>query len=121
VEDCHQQCTPRKILAPLLFNIFINGLDDGAYCTLSKFQEDANQSGVNNTPQGCAAIQRVLDRLEKLPEKKLIKFNKGKCKVLYLGRNNSMQKAGLGTHQLEISLAEKDFGALVDNELTINK
>ncbi|GAB0187550.1 hypothetical protein GRJ2_001220300 [Grus japonensis] len=64
--------------------------------------------------------QRVFDRLEKWADRNL-KVNKGKCKVLYLGRNKPMHKARLGAHQLETSLAEKDFGVLVDDELTTNK
>ncbi|KAK4823613.1 hypothetical protein QYF61_004216 [Mycteria americana] len=82
-----------------------------------KFPEDAKLSGVNNTAHGCAAIQR----LEKWADRNLRKFNKGKCKVLYLVRNNPMHKARLSAHQLETSLAEKDFGVLVDNKLTTSK
>jgi len=34
---------------------------------------------------GCAAIQRELERLDKWAERYRMKFNKEKCKVLYLG------------------------------------
>ena len=44
--------------------------------------------GVADTPEGCAAIQRDLNRLEGRTERNLMKFSKGKCKVLHLGRNN---------------------------------
>ncbi|GAB0179814.1 mitochondrial enolase superfamily member 1 [Grus japonensis] len=79
-----------SIRGPILFSIFVNDLDDGVECSLSKFADDTKLGGVADTPEDCAAIQRDLNRLEKWADRNLMKFNKEKFKVLHLGRNNRM-------------------------------
>ena len=63
-----------------------------------------------DTPEGCAAVQRDLDRLQKWAGRSLVRFNKGKCKVLRLGRNDPMHQHMLEADRLESSFAEKGAG-----------
>jgi len=87
-----------SVLGSILFNIFINNLDDGAECILCKFADDTKPGGVADRPEGRAAIQRDHNRLEKWADRDLIKFSKGNCKDLHLGRNNPLHHYMLGAN-----------------------
>ena len=84
------------MLGPVLFNSPINALDEGPECTLSTVAGGTELGGVGDTPAGCAAIQRDLGRLEGWVKRDLMKSNRGKCRVLHLGRNNPMHQHRLG-------------------------
>lgn len=49
----------------MLFKILNDDLGDVMECTLSKLTDNTKLGGVTDTPQGCVAIQKNLDSLEK--------------------------------------------------------
>ncbi|KAK4827595.1 hypothetical protein QYF61_019497 [Mycteria americana] len=105
----------------VLFNIFINGLDYGAECALSRFADDIKLGRVAGMPEGPAAIQRDLDTLEKWSDRSLMKISRRKYKVLQLGMNNPMHQNMLRVNWLESCLAEKALVVLVDTKLNMSQ
>jgi len=70
-----------------------------------------------DTPDGCAVIQRDLDRMERWAYRGLMKFNKGQSNVLHLGEITPCSCAGWG---LKSSFAEKNLVALVGSRLNMS-
>jgi len=104
-----------------LFNIFIDNMDSGTECTLSKFASGTKLCSVVYTLEGRAAIQRDLDRLERQACAKLIKVNNAKCKVLQMVQGNPQHKYRLDPECIESSPAKKDLGVLVDEKLNMTQ
>jgi len=84
-------------------------MQECAECTLSTFADDTKLGGVADTPEGHAAIQRDLDRLEKWADRNLIKFHKGKYQVLHLRSNNPMHQYTLGSTTCKAALQKSTW------------
>lgn len=56
--------TQAQTLGPILFNIFIEDLDNGAECILREHAGHVKPGGVPDKTEGCVALQWNLNRLE---------------------------------------------------------
>lgn len=79
-----------SVLGPVLFNIFINYLNEEIVCILSKFVGNTKLCQSVDQLKGRKALQRGLDRLNWWAEDNCMKFNKVECWVLQLGHNSPM-------------------------------
>ncbi|GAB0204731.1 mitochondrial enolase superfamily member 1 [Grus japonensis] len=118
--QCPSGVPQGSVLGLALFNTFVSDMDNGTECTLSKFADDIKLCGVVDMLEGRDAIQRDLDRLERWARAKLMKFNKAKCKVLYMGQCNPKHNYRLGRKWIESSPEEKDLGG-IDEKLNMSQ
>jgi len=105
---------------PILFNVFINDIDSGVECTLSKFADDTNLGDAVDSLEGRDAILRDPDRLKEWAHANVVKSNKAKYKLLHLDQGSPQYQYRLGDEWTGSNPME-DLGILVDKKLDMSQ
>ena len=106
-----------SVLGPILFLIYINDIDEGLMCKVSKFADDTKIATKVTTSHDKEKLQTDIDHLVSWANKWQMKFNVEKCKVLHIGSNNDHVQYSMNGIQLGNVDKEKDLGVIISNDL----
>ncbi|KAF7254062.1 hypothetical protein EYD10_00684 [Varanus komodoensis] len=76
----------QMMMDPVLFNIFMNDLDEEVQGICIKFADDTKLGGIVNIVEDRNNIQSHLDSVEHWAENSRMMFNRDKCQVLHLAK-----------------------------------
>ena len=105
------------VLGPILFIIYVNDIDDGIACKISKLADDTKIANTVITEVQRQIIQNYLKTLEDWAEKWQIKFNLDKCHLLHIGNYNLFTNYSIKDVQLKIVDKEKDLSVIITSDL----
>ena len=89
-----------SVLGPISFLIYVNDIDEGLTCKVSKFADDTKITcKVINTTEKMQ-LQSNLDIFVSWSEKWQMKFNVDKCKVLHIENNNHCTNYTMNGYEL---------------------
>ena len=113
-----------SVLGPTLFIYYINDLPEVTDINTKIFADDTKVFNEINSSSDYHDLQKAIDNMFMWTEEWLLKFNKNKCKVLHLGKNNLHHEYFIGDKDNKIKItetvSEKDLGVYIDPLLTFD-
>ena len=104
-----------SVLGPVLFNCYINDIDDGIDSYISKFADDTKLTIPASNIEDTVILQNDLNKISNWAEKWLMTFNTKKCKIIHIGNKNINYDYTMYGETLSVVSSEKDLGVIVDN------
>ena len=115
-----------SVLGPTLFIYYINDLPNVVEnINIKIFADDTKAyKGIKNEDDA-KLLQKAIDEMFQWTQKWLLQFNKDKCKILHLGKNNPKYNYTIGEEENKVTLSEteleKDLGVYIDPNLDFKK
>jgi hypothetical protein len=109
-----------SVLGPVLFLIYVNDMDAGLLCKVSKFADDTKLCHAALREQDRLAIQHDLEKLIEWSEVWQMPFNVAKCTVMHMGCHNANFNYTMAGDNLAAVNQQKDLGILISDDLKWN-
>ena len=106
-----------SVLGPILFLIYIDDIDEGLHCKISKFADDTKLGNRVDTQEQRSLLQSDLNKLTDWAHKWQMDFNINKCKVLNVGSKNEKFSYMMNDERLDNVNKEKDLGIIISDDL----
>ena len=110
-----------SVLGPILFIIYINDIDEGIKCKISKFADDTKIANKVDSENERQLLQSDLNTLIEWSNKWQMKFNIDKCHVLHIGNQNPKATFSINNIPMTSVDKEKDLGIIVSTDLKPSK
>ena len=110
-----------SVLGPILFIAYVNDIDEGLTCKISKFADDTKITGRVTSRAEKLQLQSDLDQLVNWSNKWQMKFNLDKCKVLHIGSSNDRARYSMNGSELIKVDEERDLGVTISHDLKPSK
>ena len=117
-KDVESSVVQGSVLGGILFDIFIDDIDEAATETLlRKFADDTNAAMLIRNQEDSAKFQQVINQLCDWAEAWEMSFNLAKCKILHFGKKNPKFEYHMRGVKLEEATEEKDLGVWITTTL----
>jgi len=110
-----------SVLGPILFNVYVNDIDDNLRSKILKFADDVKLYGSVGSKWESNNIREDLIVLSKWSQEWQMLFNIEKCKVMHMGAKNKCEKYTLINRDLSMVKEERDLGVIVNDTFKVAK
>ena len=124
-EDIISSVLQGSVLGGILFNIFIDDIDEVVegrdlmmmLAAIAKFADDTKIARITETDEDVQKMQKIVDDLSSWAKKWGMQFNAGKCKVMHFGNRNPRARYSMEGVEIGESLEERDLGIRITGTL----
>ena len=112
-----------SVLAPIMFQVYINDIQEGVTSYMNLFADDAKLLKIINNKEDCLALQRDIDKIWEWSKKWKLEFNAKKCHVMEMGKSKRRPTFDykMGRETILKSREERDLGIVVQDTLSPEK
>jgi ribonucleases P/MRP protein subunit RPP40 len=110
-----------SILGPLLFIIFINGIDEGIISDILKFADDTKIYREVGSRESRETLKTDLRVLCAWFDTWQMRFNTDKCKVMHIGDKNLEEEYVMEGKKQEKVIGEKYLGVMISSNFKVSK